>query len=71
MHQLVSTIIMQQASFWEGFVRAFDIFGLMGPRVDWNADPCAVDREAIRSDWEQTRLDMMQAQRDLMGGPLR
>jgi len=67
MRWLLSTIIDQQVYFWEGFIRAFDLFGMMEHRTDWNVDPRVVDREAIRSDWEQTRLDLWQGHRDLIG----
>ena len=61
MQSLVCTILSQQASFWEGFVRAFDIFGVLGPSIDWDADPRLVDREAVRSDWEMTQRDLVGA----------
>ena len=58
MRSIIGTIFVQQASSWEGFVRAFDVFGVMGPRIDSTADPFEVDRGAIRSNWEKVNIDL-------------
>jgi len=61
MWQRIATVLVPKASFWQGFLQAFDLFGVYGPRVDWDADPRVVDREAIRSDWAKVHGDMERA----------
>jgi len=67
MWQRIATVLVPKASFWEGFIRAFDLFGTLGPRIDLDADPRVVDREAIRSDWAKGHGDMERAFRIVDG----
>lgn len=53
--------LFNRPSFWEGFLRAFDLFGV---HSNYNPDDLSdeeLDFEAMKSDWEMVGVDLQTA----------
>ena len=53
--------LFKRPSFWEGFLRAFDLFGV---HSNYNPDDLSdeeIDYEAMKDDWEMVGCDLRTA----------
>jgi hypothetical protein len=53
--------LFEKPSFWEGFLRAFDLFGVHSSFNPENLSDEEMDYEAMKEDWEMVGCDLQAA----------
>jgi hypothetical protein len=53
--------LFKRPSFWEGFLRAFDLFGVYSTYNPEDLPDEEIDYEAMKSDWDMVGYDLQTA----------